>query len=32
MAMMSKHPNLGNVPLQDLVANNIDGVYVNYII
>jgi hypothetical protein len=30
-AMMRKHPNLDNVPLKELVANNIEGVDVNYI-
>jgi hypothetical protein len=29
--MMHKHPNLDNVPLQELVANNIEEVDVNYI-
>jgi hypothetical protein len=28
--MMSK-PNLDNVPLQELVANNVEGIDVNYI-
>jgi hypothetical protein len=32
MAMISKQPNLDNVPLQELVANNAEGVDVNYII
>jgi hypothetical protein len=32
MAMISKQPNLDNVPLQVLVANNAEGVDVNYII
>jgi hypothetical protein len=31
MAMLSKQPNLDNVPLQELVANNVEGVDVNYI-
>jgi hypothetical protein len=31
MAMMSKKPNLDNFHLQELVANNVEVVYVNYI-
>jgi hypothetical protein len=31
MATMSKQPNLDCVPLQDLVADNVEGVDVNYI-
>jgi hypothetical protein len=31
IAMLNKQPNLDNVPLQELVANNIEGVDVNYI-
>jgi hypothetical protein len=31
MAMLSKQSNLHNVPLQELVANNVEGVDVNYI-
>jgi hypothetical protein len=31
MDMMSKQPNLDNVPLQELASNNVEGVDVNYI-
>jgi hypothetical protein len=29
MAILSKQPNLDNVPLQELVANNVEGVDVD---